>query len=99
MAMAQLVHWNPWDDDPVARATGVSFNRELAGKIQAPAGCVRVCAWHIDFDERPVCCVDVSTLAEAVAIADGLSDNCAYNVDFASAYDERGEMVHSGRAW
>ncbi len=97
--MSAAVEWRLWDDDPVARATGISFNREPAGEIRAPAGMLRVCAWHIDFDERPVCYVDVATLAEARRVIDGLSRNCRFNVDYASAFDERGAMALNGRPW
>ena len=58
-----------------------------------------MCAWHIDFDERPVCYVDVDTLKQAVAIVETLSDNCDYNVDFAGVRDDQGKLVHNGRPW
>ena len=97
--MSTTVDWKPWSDDPVARATGVSFNRTPAGKIAAPPAQFRVCAWHIDFDERPVCYVDVDSSSIAEAIAEALQANCRFNVDYACVYDERGVQIHSGRPW
>ena len=97
--MSRRLDWRPYNDDPIARATGISFNREPASELRAPASALRVYAWHIDHDERPVCFVDADTLARARAIADGVPGNCGYNVDYASVHDDRGQQVYSGRPW
>lgn len=90
--------WTDWDDDPVAKATGITFNRTPAKNIKAPPGRFRVCAYHVDFDERPVCFVDVATLEEAERIWDGLPSNCSLNVDYGVIYDERGRQL-KGAPW
>lgn len=91
--MSGPIDWRRWDNDPVAAATGVSFDRTEAGPIHAPKSMFRVCAYHIDFDERPVCYVDVASLAEAERITSGLSRLCDFNVDYAFAYDDAGRRV------
>lgn len=91
--------WMAWTDDPVARKTGISFDRTPAGAIVAPAGRFRVCAYHIDFDERPTCYVDVDTLEEAMALcADVGESQTGFNVDFAIAYDDTGTQ-HGKAPW
>ena len=91
--------WQPWSDDPVARETGISFDRTPAGPIHAPPGHFRVCAFHIDFDERPVCFVDVPTLEEAEAIRAALpQDSGGFNVDYGIVYAEDGTM-HGTPPW
>ena len=57
--------WIGWVQDPLIATHGVTFDRTPAGLIVAPAGKVRVCAWHMDFDERPTCYLDVETADEA----------------------------------
>ncbi len=98
VAMPTRMAWQRWTTDPVAAATGVSFDRSPAGEIRAPTGLLRVCAYHIDFDERPVCYVDVATLAEAEQLCEALGERCRFNVDYALIYDERGEQLNR-RPW
>lgn len=92
--------WRAWSDDPLAAQTGVSFDRRPAGKISAPPAKFRVCAYHIDFDERPTAYVDVDSLGEAQRICEKLSSvRGDFNVDYAQAFDERGKLVVNGRPW
>ena len=85
--------WVGWVKDPLIGTHGITFDRTLAGLIVAPAGKMRVCAWHTDFDERPTCFLDVDTAAEAARICAGLSAACGWNVDFATAHDDAGGVV------
>ena len=85
--------WIGWVKDPLIAMLGVTFDRTPAGLIVAPTGKVRVCAWHMDFDERPTCYLDVETAEEARAICAGLVDACGWNVDFATAHDDAGGVV------
>lgn len=98
-AMPAAIAWKPWTVDPVAEATGVSFDRTPAGEIKAPAGQLRVCAYHVDWDERPVCYVDVAELAEARRIGERLTKLCKYNVDYVDVHDETGAIVHTTCLW
>jgi len=93
----RLPRWLRWSHDPLAEATGISFDRTPQGRIAAPRGQYRVCAYHIDFDERPTVYVDVATLAEAVSLCDDLADARGdWNVDYAVVYDDEGNHVHGG---
>lgn len=85
--------WVGWVQDPLIATHGITFDRTPAGLIAAPAGKVRVCAWHADFDERPTCFLDVETADEARAICADLSEACGWNVDFATAHDDAGGVV------
>ena len=87
--------WKSWVQDPLLETHGLTFDRTPAGRISAPPGRVRVCAWHIDFDERPTCWLDVGSVAEAAGICANLAEACSWNVDFATAYDEAGAEVAS----
>lgn len=87
--------WVGWVCDPLLATHGLTFDRTPAGRIIAPKGVVRVCAWHSDFDERPTCFLDVATIDEALAICADLSAACAWNVDFATAHDDAGEVLVS----
>lgn len=90
--------WRPFrEDDSAAARAGVSFDRTPAGPIVAPPGRVRVAAYHLDFDERPTCVVDVDTLAEALLVCAHLDAACTWNVDYANAYDDAGRLVASSR--
>jgi hypothetical protein len=73
---------------------GISFDRTPAGPIRAQSGHYRVCAWHIDRDERPTCFMDVATLDEAAFVCAHL-DACrgGWNVDRAAAFDAAGTVV------
>ena len=92
--------WISWRHDPVAEDTGISFDRTPADEIKAPKGIFRVCAYHIDFDERPTVYQDVSSLSDAKFISENLSD-CRgdWNVDYAAAFDETGQLVVTGRPY
>lgn len=85
--------WVSWVRDPMLETHGITFARTLAGLIVAPQGKVRVCAWHMDFDERPTCYLDVASVEEARAICTDLFEACGWNVDFATAHDEAGSEV------
>lgn len=85
--------WLGWVKDPLLASVGLTFDRTPAGLIVAPAGRVRVCAWHADFDERPTCYLDVDDADEARAICAGLFDACGWNVDFATAHDDAGVVI------
>jgi hypothetical protein len=86
--------WKGWVDDPLIAKAGITFDRTPSGPILAPKGRYRVCAYHIDFDERPTCWLDVETLAEAKHVCERLGETCAgWNVDYAVAYDDAGRMV------
>lgn len=86
--------WLSWVSDPLIEQTGITFDRTPPGPIIAPAGKYRVCAYHIDFDERPTCWLDVETLAEALYVCDNIGQAVGgRNVDFAVAYDETGEQA------
>lgn len=92
--MAKLA-WQRWNNDPVEIATGISFDRTPAGEIRAPPGMVRVCAYHIDFDERPTCYVDLANRDEVDRIVNNLSKLCRFNVDYAIAYDDAGRPLNA----
>jgi hypothetical protein len=47
--------WLNWVSDPLIEQTGMTFDRTQSGPIIAPIGKFRVCASHIDFDERATC--------------------------------------------
>lgn len=85
--------WVGWVRDPMLDTHGVTFDRTPAGRIVAPQGTVRVCAWHADFDERPTCYLDVAGVEEARAICADLFAACGWNVDFATAHDDAGEVL------
>ena len=95
--MAELAdyreNWVGWVKDPLVETHGLTFDRTPAGTIVAPSGMFRVCAWHMDFDERPTCYLDVATLREAQAICAALADACGWNVDFATAHDDAGGVI------
>ena len=85
--------WAGWVKDPLIATHGLTFDRTPAGVIIAPPGRVRVCAWHADFEERPTCFVDVETIDEASRVCAGLFEACGWNVDFATAHDDAGDVV------
>jgi len=92
--------WIGWVKDPLIASAGLTFDRTPAGTIIAPAGKVRVCAWHMDFDERPTCYLDVASAEEASAeearlICQNLCEACGWNVDFATAHDDAGDVIVS----
>jgi hypothetical protein len=85
--------WVGWVKDPLIASAGLTFDRTPAGLIVAPPGKLRVCAWHMDFDERPTCFLDVESTDAARAICAELFAACGWNVDFATAHDEAGGVV------
>ena len=85
--------WVSWVKDALLEARGITCDRTAAGVIVAPRGLVRVCAWHMDFDERPTCYLDVATPEEARQICAHLSDACGWNIDFATAHDDAGVEI------
>lgn len=85
--------WTGWVKDPLIESRGLTFDRTPAETIVAPRGMVRVCAWHMDFDERPTCYLDVVSADDARAICAGLVEACGWNVDFATAHDEAGGVI------
>ncbi len=88
--------WYSWVSDPLIEKAGIIFDRTPSGPILAPNGKFRVCAYHIDFDERPTCWLDVETLAEAVYSCENIGEAAAaWNVDFAVAYDDAGIVIAS----
>ena len=86
--------WINWVSDPLIEKTGLTFDRTPSGPIIAPMGKFRVCAYHIDFDERPTCWLDVGSLAEALYVCENIDEAArGRNVDIAVAYDENGEQA------
>jgi len=85
--------WVGWVKDPMLETHGITFDRTPSGTITVPAGKVRVCAWHVDFDERPTCFLDVPSAEEARRICENLSEACSWNVDFATGHDEHGAEI------
>ena len=86
--------WISWVNDPLIERAGITFDRTPAGKISAPDGLIRVCAYHFDFDERPTCYQDVDRIEEARKICSHLSDcRGPWNVDYAVAYDDKGDVL------
>jgi hypothetical protein len=85
--------WVGWVKDPLIASAGMTFDRTPSGPIVAPEGQVRVCAWHMDFDERPTCFLDVASADEAQAICSELFEACGWNVDFATAHDDAGGII------
>jgi hypothetical protein len=85
--------WVGWVKDPMLKTHGITFDRTPSGRIAASPGKIRVCAWHIDFDERPTCFLDVASAVEACHICENLSEACGWNVDFATAHDDEGREI------
>lgn len=86
--------WIGWVNDPLIEKAGVTFNRTPSGPVHAPAGRIRVCAFHIDFDERPTCYLDVDDIGEARFLCRNLdATRGGWNVDYAIGYDTDGEIV------
>ena len=88
------VRWQGWVDDPLIKIAGVTFDRTPSGRICAPPDRYRICAYHIDFDERPTCWFDVESLTEALYVCERIRRTCpSWNVDYAVAYDDKGHPV------
>ncbi|MFZ4069323.1 MAG: hypothetical protein ACOYJ6_04380 [Caulobacterales bacterium] len=91
---AYLGRWRRWSDDPLIGAAGVSFERAPSGAIRAAPRHFRVCAYHIDTPERPVCWLDVASRDEAAFVRDHLGETAAgWNVDVAAVFDESGGPI------
>ncbi len=88
--------WRSWVKDPLLKTHGFTFDRTPAGKIVAPPGKIRVCAYHFDFDERPTVYADVDSADVAREICADLRKFCKHNVDYATAYDEEGQVIADG---
>lgn len=88
--------WTSWSKDPLIKLAGISFDRTPAGKIVAPEGMFRVCAYHIDFDERPTLFMDLSSEAEAQFVIKNFHEVAGgMNVDYAEAYNDQGHKIAS----
>jgi hypothetical protein len=86
--------WLRWSADPLIGVAGVSFDRAAPGAIRAAPGQFRVCAYHIDTLERPVCWVDAASRDEAIFIRDHLGEVAAgWNVDLAAVFDDQGHRI------
>ena len=83
--------------DPLLAAHGLTFDRTPAGVINAPRGQIRVCAWHMDFDERPTCYLDVVSVDEARWLFENFDSACGWNIDFVTAHDEAGATIIARR--
>ena len=88
----QWQRYRPGEDGPEVES--------VTERIHAPPGFIRVCAYHIDFDERPTLFQDVRSADEAAficrcfrAVTDG------FNVDYAEAFDENAQLVEHNRPY
>ncbi|MEO1659836.1 MAG: hypothetical protein AAFR51_02525 [Pseudomonadota bacterium] len=92
--------WQAWVDDPRTDGTGLIIDHTPSGPIQAPPNKVRVCLYHIDFDERPTCYLDVNSKAEATFICEHFhACRGNWNVDYALAFDEHCKEVAAFRIY
>ena len=92
--------WLSWVQDPRTEATGIILDHTPSGPINAPTGKVRVCLYHIDFDDRPTCYLDVNSSREAQFICDHFSEcRGGWNVDYALAFDENATEVAAFRIY
>lgn len=88
--------WQTWSKDPMIQTHGFTFDMTPAGEILAPEGKFRVCAYHVDWDERPRIFMDVSSKAEVDFIMENFYDIVrGRNVDFGVVYDDKGKTVVS----
>ncbi len=92
--------WLAWVKDPRTVGTGLILDHTPSGPIYAPTGKVRVCLYHIDFDERPTCYLDVNSVREAEFICEHFSAcRGSWNVDYALAFDETAAEVAAFRIY
>ena len=89
--------WQGWVRDPLLASHGLTFDRTRSGPILAPPGHIRLCGWHMDFEERPTCWLDVSSLEEARYVCENFSAACGWNADYPTAHDASGAIVAGGR--
>ena len=84
--------YRPGEDGPVVESA--------TERIQAPPGLLRVCAYHIDFDERPTLFQDVRHADEAAFICRRFrAATVGFNVDYAEAFDEKGNLIEHNRPY
>ncbi len=99
-AEAYRGRWIGWVKDPVASSAGLIVDHTPSGPTPAPPGKVRVCAYHIDFDERPTCYLDVNSIREAEFICANFQVCIGdWNVDYAMAWDEHANEVAAYRIY
>jgi hypothetical protein len=92
--------WQSWVKDPRTDGTGLILDHSPSGPVHAPSGLVRVCLYHIDFDERPTCYLDVNSVREATFIcANFHAARGNWNVDYAMAWDEHAKEVAAFRIY
>jgi len=92
--------WQRWVNDPLLERAGITFDRTPANDIRAPTGHIRVCAYHVDFDERPTYWLDVATRQEAQHVIDNFDEAVAgWNIDYGVCYDDQGQIVINGAPW
>jgi len=92
--------WQNWVNDPVASAAGLIVDHTPSGPVHAPENKIRVCLYHIDFDERPTCYLDVNSVREAEFICANFNDcRGGWNVDYALAYDDKAQEVAAYRIY
>lgn len=99
-AQTYCENWKSWSANPVASAAGLIVDHTPSGPIFAPDDKIRVCLYHIDFDQRPTCYLDVNSVREAEFICENFSE-CRgdWNVDYALAYDSTGTTVAAYRLY
>lgn len=92
--------WDNWSKDPLIKEAGITFDRTPANDVRAPEGQFRVCAYHIDWDERPTLFMDVGSKAEAEFIVENFSKTAGgMNVDYGVAYNDQGDIIASDRPY
>lgn len=73
------------------------WQRWAGADTVAEQGRILICAYHIDFDERPSYWIEVDSAEEARHICDRFDEaRGGHNVDFAVAYDDTGRQVCAG---
>lgn len=92
--------WLSWVNDPRTDGTGLIVDHTPSGPVHAPDGKIRVCLYHIDFDERPTCYLDVNSIREAEFVCAHFQDcRGTWNVDYAIAWDEEAKEVAAFRIY
>lgn len=92
--------WTSWVIDPRTEGTGLIIDHTPSGPVHAPEGKIRVCLYHIDFDERPTCFLDVNSAREAQFICDNFHVSRGdWNVDYALAFDQNAKEVAAFRIY
>ena len=84
-------------DFPNAAFYSLRWQNWAGADTAAEPGRFLLCAYHIDFDERPTVWMEVDSREEAVYICEHFEvARGEHNVDFCVAYDDRGRQVCSG---